>query len=916
MRSTELREAFTGYFASRGHLIVPSASLIPHDTSVMFTIAGMVPFKPYFLGEEQPPALRVTSVQKCFRTLDIEVVGTTERHCTFFEMLGNFSFGDYFKPEAISFAWEFVSEVLGIDADRLWVTVHHSDSDAEEIWRDAVGVLPERIQRMGEENFWRMGDVGPCGPCSELYFDRGPEHGAPGGPAHGAPDRFVEIWNLVFMQADSLADGSMAELPTKCIDTGAGLERMLPILDGVDSIFATDVFLPVIAAAEEAVGRHYGRDAASDVSLRILADHARAMTFLISDGVLPSNEGRGYVLRRVVRRLVRTASQLGAGKPVAADLVGSVVATMGSAYPQLVKDSDFIAGVVSREEERFLRTLDTGAGLLANVLSSGEGRVPGDVAFRLHDTYGFPVELTTEIAAENGVAVDMDGFQESMEIQRSMSRKAASVTGDARLAQYREILEQFATTCFVGYEQASIEARVLAVVPCGQGDAWTAEVFIDSTPFYAESGGQVGDTGTIVTGTGVATVVDTVSVLSGLVCHRAVVKGELLAGQSCVASIDAERREAIRRNHTSTHLLHWALRNVLGDHVRQQGSLVAPDRLRFDFSHFEALSAEEIAEVERLVNAEILSDLEVRTTTMSREDAQAQGAIAFFGDKYGDVVRVVSAGSGSVELCGGTHVSSLGTLGSVIVVSEGSIGANTRRLEAVSGWAALSRSRAAIDQLNQVSGMLKVQPENIVDALERIAERQRRLEKDLRSMQQARIAHEAAAIVSDAHRMKPSAAAPTGRAPAASARGTDDPSSITGDAPGDHHGATKTAGGGRAWSRAVHGVSVARRDGFDVDALREIAVTVRDTPGCKGAFLAGTPDGKRVALVAALGDGTGLEASKLVSLAARVVGGGGGGARDLAVAGGKDAGKIDDALDLATREIEHAFDAAGTESQG
>ncbi len=627
MRSTELREAFTGFFAARDHLVVPSASLIPHDASVMFTIAGMVPFKPYFLDAERPPAPRVTTVQRCFRTLDIEVVGTTERHCTFFEMLGNFSFGDYFKQEAISLAWELVTEVLGVDGDRLWVTVHHSDAEAEEIWRDSVNVPPHRLQRLGEENYWRMGDVGPCGPCSELYFDRGPEHGAGGGPEHGGPERFVEIWNLVFMEMDALPDGSLVELPRKSIDTGAGLERMLPIVEGVSSMFDTDVLAPVIAAAEDAAGQRYGADHGTDVALRILADHSRAIAFLVSDGVLPSNEGRGYVLRRVLRRMARRASQLGVRKPVAARLIAAVVEAMGSTYPQLVRDEDFIVGVATREEERFLRTLDIGAAMLSEVLGSGEAELSGDVAFRLHDTYGFPVELTTEIAAEHGVSVDLEGFRKSMEVQRSLSRSAVGAGASSRTEQYREVLEQFGATVFAGYSEDVLEARVVAVLDNGQAGERVAEIFLDVTPFYAESGGQVGDTGRISTSTGAATVLDTTSPIAGLVCHRAVLDGEISPGQIATASVDASRRAAIRRSHSATHLLHWALRKVLGDHVRQQGSLVAPDRLRFDFSHSEALDHDQLVEVERLVNMEVLSGAEVETTTMSREEAESAGVL-------------------------------------------------------------------------------------------------------------------------------------------------------------------------------------------------------------------------------------------------------------------------------------------------
>jgi len=618
MNANQLRAAFTGFYAERGHVIVPSASLIPHDPTVLFTIAGMVPFKPYFVGDEQAPWLRATSVQKCFRTVDIDIVGTTMRHCTFFEMLGNFSFGDYFKADAIPFAWDLLTSVLGVDGDRLWVTVHETDDEAEEIWADAVGVPRARIQRLDEDNWWGMGDTGPCGPCSELFFDRGERYGQEGGPAHGGAERYVEIYNLVFMQSNRLGDGTLVDLPTKNIDTGAGLERNLPVLQGVESLYDTDVVRPVLATAEELTGVRYGADPHSDVALRILADHARAMAVLVADGVLPSNEGRGYVLRRVIRRAVRRAFQLGVIEPITPGLVATAADVLGQAYPALLEQLDLIQATVEREEGSFRRTLASGSAILEEELATGNGQVSGEVAFRLHDTHGFPIELTMEMAAEAGAEVDSAGFEKAMAAQRQRARADARArrASAGEEAVYRELLDSHGPSTFTGYVHAQDPTTVVAVL--NGAEPGTAEIVLDRTPFYAESGGQVGDTGTITTETGRATVRDTQSVLPGLIIHRAVVEGELFTGQDALAAIDVARRDATRRNHTGTHLLHAALRQVLGDHVRQQGSMVAPDRLRFDFSHHEPVGPEELTEVAHMVNAQVLGDDAVEVIETSR----------------------------------------------------------------------------------------------------------------------------------------------------------------------------------------------------------------------------------------------------------------------------------------------------------
>jgi alanyl-tRNA synthetase len=854
MDANELREVFTGFFAERGHTVVPSSGLIPHHPMApLFANAGMNQFLPYFLGEESPPFPRATSVQKCVRVRgkhdDIDLIGRTKRHLTFFEMLGNFSFGDYFKEGAIRFAWDLVTERLGLDPDRIWITVHESDDEAAVIWHEQVGVPLDRIQRMGPDNFWEMGETGPCGPCSELYYDRGPEFGPEGGPATGGEDRYVEFWNLVFMQYDRAPDGTLTELPRKNIDTGLGLERMLAVLDDVDSVFDTDVLRALVGAAERVTGRHYGDDENADIALRILADHSRTVTFLVNDGVFPSNEDRGYVLRRILRRAVRHAFQLGVDRLVLPPMVDAVVEVMGEAYPDLVRNKDFVTGVVAREEEKFRQTLRSGMAILTEQLGRVGDDAPvltGDVAFRLYDTHGFPLELTREIAAERGVEVDESGFEAAMAEQRDRARKArgaAGADGEA-IETYRELLEQFGPTEFVGYSDYEAKARVLAVV----GD----EVFLDRTPFYAESGGQVGDTGTITTDTGTAEVLDTTYAVAGqLPRHRVqIVEGEVNAGQEALARIDVERREAIRRNHTGTHLLHWALREVLGTHVKQQGSLVAPDRLRFDFSHYQPVTPEELTQVEALANARILANEPVRAYETSKDEAERVGAIAFFGDKYGDVVRVVEAGTRSVELCGGTHVGALGMIGPVKIVSEGSIAANMRRIEALTGEGSLRRLRDDEALLERTAAILRVRPDELPERIERLLDERRQLDDELKALRRVAAGDEARELVSE----------------------------------------------------AVDGVVVARRDGTTRDDLKELAVAVRDQAEIRAVVLGGVPEGGGVALVAAVSKGSGLEAPALIAEAARTVGGGGGGRNpEMAVAGGKDAARLDEALDQARR---------------
>jgi alanyl-tRNA synthetase len=846
MDANQLRSAFTGYYAERGHTVVPSASLIPHDPTVLFTIAGMVPFKPYFMGDEPAPWRRATSVQKCFRTVDIDIVGTTVRHCTFFEMLGNFSFGDYFKAEAIPFAWELFTEVLGIDGDRLWVTVHDSDDEAEAIWRDGVGFPAERIQRLNEDNWWGMGDTGPCGPCSEIFYDRGERYGAAGGPAQGGEERYVELYDLVFMKFNRLADGSLEELPTPNIDTGAGLERMLPVLQGVDTLFDTDVLRPVVARAEELTQVRYGADEHSDVALRILADHGRAMAMLVADGVMPSNDGRGYVLRRVIRRAVRRAFQLGVITPITPGLVASAAEVLGQAYPVLHDEIDLIQATVEREEGNFRRTLAAGSLILEQELSRSK-TVPGEVAFLLHDTHGFPIELTMEMAAEAGAEVEVGGFESAMAAQRERARADARARRAAagEEAVYRQLLDSGGPTVFTGYAHGQDPATVVAVMDGADG---TAEIVLDRTPFYAESGGQVGDTGTITTETGRATVTDTQVALPGLIVHRARVEGEMFPGQDALAAIDVVRRDGARRNHTGTHLLHAALRQVLGDHVRQQSSYVAPDRLRFDFSHPQAVRPEEMAEVARTVNGQVLGDEAVEIIETSKAEAEAMGALAFFGDKYGERVRVVRAGSRSTELCGGTHVNALGMIGPVTVLSESSIGSNTRRIEAVTGAGSLAVAEERQRELVEAAQLLRVEPGGVVEALERVLERQRQAEKELQRLRGASLDARAAEL----------------------------------------------AGGAR------DGVVVERVDGLSADQLRDLAQAVR-RHGPEVAVVAGTADGAKVAV--AVASGGAVDAGTTVKELAAIVGGGGGGSAELAVAGGREVSKIDEMLAEARRTV-------------
>jgi alanyl-tRNA synthetase len=884
LNADALRSSFLDFFVARDHRLTSSASLVPeHPAAPLFTNAGMVQFLPVFFGEESPPSPRATSAQKCLRVRgkhdDIEIVGRSSSHLTFFEMLGNFSFGDYFKEGAIRYAWEFLTETLGLEGERLWVTVHTSDDEAAQIWHELVGLPAERIQRMGEDNFWEMGATGPCGPSSEIFYDRGPEHGPEGGPARGGDERYVEIWNLVFMESNRLEDGGLTPLPKRNIDTGAGLERILPIVQGTSSVFDTDVLRRLIGSAEELTRSVYGRDEEDDVSLRIVADHARAVTFMLADGVVPSNLERGYVLRRIIRRAIRHGQRVGAREGLMTAMASAVTEVMGGAYPELERSLSMVSDILEREEHRFVETLSSGLGMLDDLIAEGISEIAGEDAFRLHDTYGFPVELTAEIAAEREVGLDMEGFEHAMTHQRELARSAAAGgNNDERQSQAAgRLLTELGglePTVFLGYEQLQAQSKIVRVLEAtgGQrdqheesavqgkeqvaaqqgtradGDAMqpVLEVFVERTPFYAESGGQVGDTGMIESETGTARVINTDKPLEGIIRHSVLLEsGTLLEGQEATLRVDEDRREAIRRSHTATHLLHWALRSAFGSQLQQQGSLVEPDHLRFDFNHHSQLGDEDIARIEELVIGDILSDEPVHTTEETLAAARAEGAMSFFGDKYGEVVRVVRAGEHSVELCGGTHVPALGRIGAFVVRSESSVGANLRRIEALTGKAAHEDHRRARGLLHTVAESLHVAPDSVPEAVVRLQ-----------------------TSLSQEERQRKALAAEADRELAASLADS-----------------------------AVAGSVVARLDDRDQQALRTIAAELVARKGIRAVGLIGSPDGEAVALAVAFAGDSG-DAPAVVRAVAKLVGGGGGGKdRRLAVGGGREVTAIDSALD-------------------
>jgi len=860
MDSTQIRRTFLDFFASRGHTVRPSASVIPTDPTLLLTNAGMVPFKPYFLGAEPPPYPRATSVQKSVRTIDIDIIGTTVRHMSFFEMLGNFSFGDYFKAEAMAWAVELLTEGFGLDPDRLWFTAYRDDPEAYRLWTEHVGIPAERVQ-LGDEkdNFWQMGVPGPCGPCAEIFYDRGPEHGEPGGPVGGGEERYIEVWNLVFME--KIQDEPyhvVGELPTKNIDTGLGLERLAMILQDVDSAFDVDTVRPVREAASAFTGASYGVDPMTDVSLRILADHGRTMTVLIGDGVIPSNDGRGYILRRIIRRAVRHAWQLGGEGLVTPALVRATVEALGSWYPEVAEREAFIIDVVSREEERFRRTLASGHQLLDVELERTPEVLAGDIAFRLHDTFGFPIELTREIAAERGVAVDLAGFEEAMAAQRARARREWKGGDEAARGEfYRTVLDETGLTTFVGYTDDRSRGRVLALVRDGElvekaERGQEVEVFVDRTPFYAESGGQVGDTGSIVTETGRLAVSDTRHAVQGLHGHRAkVVSGTVAVGQDAELEIDAERRTRIRKSHTGTHVLHYALREVLGSHASQAGSLVESGRLRFDFSHFSALAEAEVADIEALANRRLIDNARVETVVTSREEAKEAGALAFFGDKYGDEVRMVKVGEYSIELCGGTHTRSAGEVGPLVVLGESSIGSNLRRVEALTGEAAYEHLVELRSSLERTGRLLRVPPAEVPHRTEGLLARLDELSDEVEALRAQRRGELAAELAAHAETVGevPLVAADVGSLPP--------------------------------------------------DQLRQLALGVRDRLS-RGVVILGAVHAGKGSLMAAVSPGLGaVSAGDLLVDSARALGGGGSKDPLLAQAGGPRGDEVGHAVDLA-----------------
>ena len=869
MKSAEIREAFLRFFEEQGHTRVASSSLIPgNDPTLLFTNAGMTQFKDCFLGQEKRAYTRAVSSQKCVRAggkhNDLENVGYTARHHTFFEMLGNFSFGDYFKQDAINFAWTFLTGVLKLPKEKLWVTVYASDDEAYDIWTQQVGVPPERMVRIGDnkgapyasDNFWTMGDTGPCGPCTEIFYDHGADiwGGPPGSPEEDG-DRYIEIWNNVFMQFNRTADGVLHPLPAPSVDTGMGLERISAVMQHVHSNYEIDLFQSLLAAAAKAIGCANEEQA----SLKVVADHIRSCGFLIADGVLPSNEGRGYVLRRIIRRACRHGNKLGANGSFFYQIVAALVAEMGEAFPELTQNQAHIERVLKAEEEQFAKTLEQGLKILEQDLAGLQGNVvPGDVVFKLYDTYGFPMDLTGDIARERNLTLDEEGFEREMEAQRVRARSASSFGMD-----YNSLVKVDVATEFTGYKATHGSAKVIALYKDGQSVDVLSEgddgvVVLDQTPFYAESGGQIGDCGFLKASSGRFDVRDTTKTGGAFLHHGVLASGSLTVGSPVETQVDADVRHATALNHSATHLLHAALRQVLGEHVQQKGSLVDSQRLRFDFSHFEAIKPAQIKALEDIVNAQVRKNTPVETEETDIETAKAKGAMALFGEKYGDNVRVLSMGGNfSVELCGGIHANRTGDIGLLKIISEGGVASGVRRIEAVTGAAALAYLNAGEEQLKEAASLVKGSRDNLIDKLSAVLERNRALEKQLEQLQ----------------------------AKAASAAGDDLSAS----------------------AQDVKGVKVlaVRLDGQDGKALLALVDQLKNKLG-RAVILLGSVHEDKVVLVAGVTkDLTGqLKAGDLMKQAAAAVGGKGGGRPDMAQGGGVDAGALDAALALTVPFVE------------
>ncbi|WP_299021607.1 alanine--tRNA ligase [uncultured Tepidimonas sp.] len=855
----DIRRTFLDFFAQRGHTVVPSSPLVPaNDPTLMFTNSGMVQFKDVFLGTDKRPYVRAASVQACLRAggkhNDLENVGYSARHHTFFEMLGNWSFGDYFKRESLRWAWELLTEVYRLPADRLWATVYHEDDEAYDIWTKEIGLPPERVVRIGDnkggkyqsDNFWMMADTGPCGPCSEIFYDHGPEvAGGPPGSPDADGDRYIEIWNNVFMQFDMQPDGSVRPLPAPCVDTGMGLERIAAILQGVHSNYDIDLFQALIRAA----ARETGATDLGSPSLRVIADHIRATAFLVADGVIPSNEGRGYVQRRIIRRAIRHGYKLGRKAPFFHRLVPDLVTQMGEAYPHLAANAQRVMDVLQAEEERFFETLGHGMEILEAALAEGQTTLPGDVAFKLHDTYGFPLDLTHDVCRERGVGVDVAGFEAAMERQKTQARAAGKFKMD-RVLDYAGPDNRF-----VGYEHLQAQAKVVALyhegTPVAELKAGQAGIVVlDETPFYAESGGQVGDSGVLISGSSRFEVHDTQKIKAQVHGHHGVVaQGVIAVGDHVSAQVDGARRAATMRNHSATHLMHKALREVLGEHVQQKGSLVDAERTRFDFAHPAPLTPEQIRAIEARVNAEILANTPTQARVMDLEAAKASGAMMLFGEKYGETVRVLDIGS-SRELCGGTHVARTGDIGLFKIVAEGGVAAGVRRVEAVTGEGALAYLQGLEAQVQAAAAALKAPLPELVGRIEQTQQRVRELERELDGL----------------------------KAKLASAKGDEL----------------------AAQAVDVQGLRVlaARLDGADAKTLRETVDRLKDKLGRAVVVLASV-EGSKVQLCAGVTPDAvarGLKAGELVNAVAQQVGGKGGGKPDLAMAGGNDASRLGEAL--------------------
>ncbi|WP_419993425.1 alanine--tRNA ligase [Streptomyces boninensis] len=888
MESAEIRRRWLSFFEERGHTVVPSASLIADDPTLLLVPAGMVPFKPYFLGQATPPAPRVTSIQKCIRTPDIEEVGKTTRHGTFFQMCGNFSFGDYFKEGAIKFAWELLTNPLdqggyGLDPERLWATAYHDDDEAARIWHEVIGMPKERIQRRGmADNFWSMGVPGPCGPCSEIYYDRGPEFGQEGGPVVDE-DRYVEIWNLVFMQFERGAGESkddfpiLGELPSKNIDTGLGFERLAMVLQDVHNLYEIDTSRAVIDKATELTGVAYGAAERSDVSLRVVSDHMRASVMMIGDGVTPGNEGRGYVLRRIMRRAIRNMRLLGATGPVANDLVDVVIKTMGQQYPELETDRKRIETVALAEEAAFLKTLKSGTNILDTAVTetkaTGSAVLPGDKAFLLHDTWGFPIDLTLEMAAEQGLSVDEDGFRRLMKEQRERAKADAKAkkTGHADLSAYREVADASGPTDFTGYGETEGEATVVGVLVDGvsspaasEGDE--VEIVLDRTPFYAEGGGQLADMGRIKLDTGaIVEVRDVQQPVPGVSVHKGVVQvGEVTVGSSAYAAIDITRRRAIARAHSATHLTHQALRDALGPTAAQAGSENSPGRFRFDFGSPAAVPGGVLTDVEQKINEVLARELDVHAEVMSMDEAKKQGAIAEFGEKYGDRVRVVTIGDFSKELCGGTHVHNTAQLGLVKLLGESSIGSGVRRVEALVGVDAynfLAKEHTVVAQLTE---LVKGRPDELPEKISGMLTKLKDAEKEIERFRAEKVLQAAGGLVEQAKDVR-----------------------------------------GTAF------VAAQVPDGTSADDLRKLVLDVRGRiQGGRPAVVAlfSVANGRPLTVIATndAARDKGLKAGDLVRTAAKTLGGGGGGKPDVAQGGGQQPEAIDDAIAAVERAVADA----------